>query len=552
MADYYVILKRAVGVLPEGTREQRQAIYDKARKALLAQLQSMDPPLAPSEISKQRMALEEAVRSVERDLTLEREQAEADAAAVASDANASEHLHDDTDSFSPHHRGAPEVSAHGPDHEDALQHDAGERDVGEGTTNRDDYSPSRPANDRGEREEDVEPVSPSDKVIRRAGHDVLKNAVRDANAIGSATDAAVRSAKDAADAVGEAPEPYLSREARTEAPKYDERIEPSLAGAPRPAAKPDEAKTDAGFVVKDGPIGGLPEEDEEPKKGLGFVVGGVLLAGVIGAGGYLLYDNRDAFVSTLNDVSSGDGPSEVASDGPTTTGEETIPSKTVRTVTVTAPDEGAPDAAAQAGPDQTSGDAVETAQTDTDEATNLEPADAVAAERSILYEEEGPNGEPGTAEAGEAVWDLEGEGDEAVVVLTASFPEQDVTFDIRISKNSDEDLPASHLIEISIFRDEDAPDKAIQSIPGLILKPTEQTRGEGLIGAAIRISDDMHWIALTAGEREIRYNLELLLLRSWIDIPLQYASQRRAILTLEKGDSGDDVIKAAIKEWSGE
>ena len=69
MADYYAILKRAVEAVPTQTREQRQTIYDKARKALLAKLQNMDPPLPPADISKQRMALEEAVRAVERDLS---------------------------------------------------------------------------------------------------------------------------------------------------------------------------------------------------------------------------------------------------------------------------------------------------------------------------------------------------------------------------------------------------------------------------------------------------------------------------------------------------
>ena len=124
-----------------------------------------------------------------------------------------------------------------------------------------------------------------------------------------------------------------------------------------------------------------------------------------------------------------------------------------------------------------------------------------------------------------------------------------MTFNIRISKNSDAELPASHLIEVSSLRAEQDESRAIASIPGLILKPTEQSRGEGLVGAAIRIADDLHWIALTSGERETRYNMELLSLRSWIDIPVQYATGRRAILTLEKGSAGEKVVVDAIKAW---
>ena len=85
MADYYVILKRAVDGLPEGGREKRQAIYDKARKALLSRLQNMDPPLPPDEISKQRMALEEAVRAVERDLNASATEADPKAETVVRD-----------------------------------------------------------------------------------------------------------------------------------------------------------------------------------------------------------------------------------------------------------------------------------------------------------------------------------------------------------------------------------------------------------------------------------------------------------------------------------
>ena len=542
MADYYVILKRAVGVLPEGTREQRQAIYDKARKALLAQLQNMDPPLAPAEITKQRMALEEAVRSVERDLTQEQERPRTEERVDVPAGNAGERR--DAAPVPSTAASAPEVS---------IGHE--EREKSSETADETDYSPSRPANDRGERQEEIEPLSPSDKVIRRAGHDVLKNAVRDANAIGAATNAAVRSAKDAGDAVGEQREP---REPRKEALPHQDRVEPSLGTSHSSAPKKSDPHSVPDPMAKDGPIGGLQDEDDEPKGRFGLVVGAVLLLGLIGGSGYLIYDNRDAFLAMIDGSGSDEGEVLVGSDEAdpaATDGGETIPSKTVRTVTVTPPDDGSQTGSqsAEAATPATPGDAVE-ATDGTDEAGSGDEvgADLAVAERSILYEEEGPNGEPGTANAGEAIWNLEGEGDDAVVVIVATIPDQNVSFDIRISKNSDMELPASHLIEISVIWNDDADSKAIASIPGLILKPTEQTRGEGLIGAAMRISDDLHWIALTAGQREINYNLELLTLRSWIDIPIQYASKRRAILTLEKGSSGDAVIEDAIKAWSGQ
>lgn len=65
MADYYAILKRAISGLAEPTGESRRSVYEKARTALVAQLKSFDPPLSASEITQQRLQLEDAIRKVE-------------------------------------------------------------------------------------------------------------------------------------------------------------------------------------------------------------------------------------------------------------------------------------------------------------------------------------------------------------------------------------------------------------------------------------------------------------------------------------------------------
>jgi len=47
MADYYPLLAKALAGLPSTTTPAaRQAIYDRARKALIGQLRSLKPPLA--------------------------------------------------------------------------------------------------------------------------------------------------------------------------------------------------------------------------------------------------------------------------------------------------------------------------------------------------------------------------------------------------------------------------------------------------------------------------------------------------------------------------
>lgn len=67
MADFYPILARAVAGLPDASPQARQAVYERAKAALLGQLRSLDPPLSEAEIMRERLALEEAVGRVEAD-----------------------------------------------------------------------------------------------------------------------------------------------------------------------------------------------------------------------------------------------------------------------------------------------------------------------------------------------------------------------------------------------------------------------------------------------------------------------------------------------------
>src|SRR6476661_6775738 len=66
MADYYPLIARAIaGMNPNAPGESRRALYERARAALIQQLRSVQPPLSESEITRERLSLEEAVRKVE-------------------------------------------------------------------------------------------------------------------------------------------------------------------------------------------------------------------------------------------------------------------------------------------------------------------------------------------------------------------------------------------------------------------------------------------------------------------------------------------------------
>jgi hypothetical protein len=65
MADYYPLIARAVAGLDKNTGENRRALYERARAALVNQLRGVDPPLEESDITRERLALEESIRRLE-------------------------------------------------------------------------------------------------------------------------------------------------------------------------------------------------------------------------------------------------------------------------------------------------------------------------------------------------------------------------------------------------------------------------------------------------------------------------------------------------------
>jgi hypothetical protein len=65
LADYYPPIAEAVNRLEQSTGGMRRTIYDRARAAMVAPLRSLTPPLSESDINREQLALERAIRKVE-------------------------------------------------------------------------------------------------------------------------------------------------------------------------------------------------------------------------------------------------------------------------------------------------------------------------------------------------------------------------------------------------------------------------------------------------------------------------------------------------------
>lgn len=195
------------------------------------------------------------------------------------------------------------------------------------------------------------------------------------------------------------------------------------------------------------------------------------------------------------------------------------------------------DVAAAAGADQASGE----------EAIGV-------AETMFLYEERQGDQAP-TALEGSVVWTLveeppiQGEAPEPAIRGDITVPENDLTARITIRRNADPSLPASHLIELVFSLPEEFGGGGIETVRRVAFKETEQDRGNELIAVPARITDDFFMVALNDYEEAVQTNLQLMGERDWIDIPIVYENDRRALITLNKGTTGTQVFDEALIAW---
>jgi hypothetical protein len=70
MADYYSIMAEAVSALDPSTGTARQQLYQRARSAMISELESVYPPFRRSEIAAAETALDRAIMKIEAEALL--------------------------------------------------------------------------------------------------------------------------------------------------------------------------------------------------------------------------------------------------------------------------------------------------------------------------------------------------------------------------------------------------------------------------------------------------------------------------------------------------
>ncbi|MBW7971277.1 hypothetical protein [Bradyrhizobium sp. BR 10289] len=560
MADYYPLIARAIAALdPNAPGESRRALYERARTALIAQLRSVQPPLSESEITRERLSLEEAVRKVESEAAQRaRDASRPGGGAPRSGGSGDAFRRASTRAAEAGPAGAPPAGpprtrpaptpprADRPSFNVDDQGDAprppraprfdAPRQPGPSGGPPAPPMPEPPApppagRDRqGDRQAPRRPPDAGAPPTLPAAPGVrgFRDITADANDLGGAAAQANRAARRTyANVPSPSPEfdrlePSLeNRVGEGEAPySYDESIEEAERYAPRPpSGRPH--------------IPVLDRDGKKPKRRgsvfpfkTAIAVGIVLI--LVGAG--ILWGKQAV------QIASGllkPSPTQVAEAPKDSSQPQSKPK--------------IPDRVGQPSADQ--------------------PV-APVAQKVVLYDED-PSDPKGKQYVGSVVWRLEpikaSGSQKADVAVRADIEIPDRKFKMTMSfvRNTDASLPASHTIELNFTVPTDFPGGGIGNVPGVLMKSNEQARGTPLAGYAVKVTDSkvtdpvkgptgistLFLVGLSNVDADRTRNIQLLKERSWFDMPMVYTNQRRAIIAIEKGAPGERAFNDAFAQW---
>jgi hypothetical protein len=535
MADYHPLIARAVEGLGTSTGEARRGLYERARAALVAQLRAIEPALSEADITRERLALEDAIRKVEAE-SVRKARSEPRPAAPPlrppPPAARPQAAPPPVPPPSPPRRERPIL----PSEETApLQTDAASADA-----QRFEPPPPQQGAELGN-DGSTATLSARERLLnartsplKREGLRGLRDVVGEVDDLGTATAKAARSARDTRASYGTAAPQQTGDDDDLLLP--DRRIEPHF-GDDEALPHDDELRTlEPSYDLEDDEAQPFPrprareqeEEFHEPRpprsyRGIArLAVVLIILAGLTATISWQ-WSNINALYHFVSHMRS--RPSQNAQ---TPAAEPKFPGRVPQEQAGQAPGAAGTAPANQAGP--------------------------TVAQRVVLYEED-QNDPQGKRFVGSAVWRTEtvspgpGLAPELAVRADIEVPDRHMTVTFSLRRNTDQALPASHTIEIMFNLPPDFPGGGVANVPGVLMKQSEQARGTPLAGLAVKVTNGFFLIGLSAVDADVQRNIQLLKDRPWFDIPIVYTSGGRAILALEKGPPGERALADAFAAW---
>ncbi|MBS7705293.1 histidine kinase [Chelatococcus asaccharovorans] len=185
-----------------------------------------------------------------------------------------------------------------------------------------------------------------------------------------------------------------------------------------------------------------------------------------------------------------------------------------------------------------------------------QPQGGVAvAQRASLYEESPDNPQAPIVTAGRTTWRIDsinpGQGEplESVVHADVEIPQAGLSLALVLRRNRDTTLPASHTVELTFRNTSGDATRSVRDVGVMQLKADEGGRGAPLAGLPVPVTENIFLIGLSNLSADMERNAALLKSQAWIDLPLRFANGRRAVLTFEKGVSGEKAINEAFRLW---
>ena len=544
MTDYQPLIARAIEGLGKSTGEARRTLYERARSALVTQLRSVEPALSESEITRERLSLEEAIRKVEAD------------AARKARMEARTEPRFEPRPLKPPSRPAPAaMPAPPPPPAAAPPPPAAEPPRPAPLEDQQDELPQQPE-DFDEPEQAAPPPPPQPPLrpvpstargrllsartpsLGREGLRGFRDVVHDVDDLGSASARAAQSARDTRDTYEPQPR-RLPRDNDPPPAPYEPELDLDDFGAHDDDAQHPQSLEQSFELDEERPFPSQPargrsarqpgSEDEyehaPPPRSYVGIIKLVVMACIIGIVLAIVFwqlPNMKRMVASF-------GARQPAQTTPAPAPSEPKFSGRV-------PQEQTPGQAANSG------------------APGNQAAPAVA-QRVVLYEED-PNDKNGKRFVGSAIWRTEtvspgaGLAPELAVRADIEIPDRRMTVTWSLRRNTDKALPASHTIEIMFNLPADFPGGGIANVPGVLMKQAEEARGTPLAGLAVKVTNGFFLIGLSAVDADRQRNMQLLKDQEWFDVPIVYTNGGRAIMAVEKGPPGNRAFADAFAAWA--